>query len=58
LPWKSEIISWSFTFRGKNTLRVSENRVLGRIFGLSRDEIRGENYIMRSFIIILFNKHY
>jgi hypothetical protein len=33
-------------------LRVFENRVLRRIFGLKRDEVTevGENYIMRSFI--------
>jgi hypothetical protein len=41
----------------KEELRIkvfekSENRVLSRIFGPKRDEVRsGENYIMRSLII-------
>ena len=37
-------------------MRVSENRVLRRIFGHKRDEVTGEwkkNYIMRSLIIII-----
>jgi len=34
-------------------MRVFENRVLRRIFGLKRDEVtgEGENYIMRSLMI-------
>jgi len=34
-------------------LRVLENRVLRRIFGIKRNEVTvgGENYIMRSLII-------
>jgi len=34
-------------------LRVLEKRVLGRIFGPKRDEVKGsgENYIMRSLMI-------
>jgi hypothetical protein len=40
------------TLREERRLRVSENRVLRRIFGPKRDEVtRGRrNYIMRSFI--------
>jgi len=34
--------TWSFTLRGKRSLRVFENRVLRRIFGPKRDEITGE----------------
>jgi hypothetical protein len=30
---------------------VFENRVLRRIFGPKRDEVTGENYIMRSSMI-------
>jgi hypothetical protein len=33
---------WSLTQRGGHWLRVFENRVLRRIFGPKRDEIRGE----------------
>jgi hypothetical protein len=32
--------TWSLTLKEKHRLRVSENRVLGRIFGPKRDEIR------------------
>ena len=34
--------SWSLPFREQRRLRVSENRVLGRIFGAKRDEATGE----------------
>jgi hypothetical protein len=34
--------SWSLTFREECRLRVFENRVLRRIFGPKRDEVRGE----------------
>jgi len=42
--------TWSLTLREERRLRVFENRVLRRIFGPKRDEVRGdgENYIMRS----------
>jgi hypothetical protein len=45
--------TWSLTLREEHRLRVFENRVLRRIFGLKRDEVmqNGENYIMRSFVI-------
>jgi len=33
---------WSLTLREKRKLRVFENRVLRRIFGLKRDEVTGE----------------
>ena len=33
--------TWSLTLRKEHRLRVFENRVL-RIFGLKRDEVRGE----------------
>jgi hypothetical protein len=34
--------TWSLTLREERRLRVSENRVLRRIFGPKRDEVRGE----------------
>ena len=42
--------TWLLTLREERRLRVFENRVLRRIFGPKRDEVRGngENYIMRS----------
>jgi hypothetical protein len=42
--------NWSLTLKEELRLRVFENRVLRRIFGPKRDEVRGngENYIMRS----------
>ena len=32
-------------------MRVFENRVLRRVFGPKRDEVAGENYIMRNLVI-------
>jgi hypothetical protein len=34
--------TWSLMLREKHRLRVFENRVLRRIFGLKRDEVAGE----------------
>jgi hypothetical protein len=34
--------TWSLTLREENRLRVFENRVLRRIFGLKRDEVTGQ----------------
>jgi hypothetical protein len=34
--------TWPLTLREKHRLRVFENRVLRRIFGLKRDEVTGE----------------
>ena len=34
--------TWSLTLRKERRLRVFENRVLRRIFGPKRDEVRGE----------------
>ena len=34
--------TWSLTFREERRLRVSENRVLRRIFGRKRDEVTSE----------------
>jgi hypothetical protein len=33
--------TWSLTLREEHTLRMFENRVLRRIFGLKRDEVEG-----------------
>ena len=45
--------SRSLTLRDERRLRVFENRVLMKIFGSKRYEVRGigENYIMRSLVI-------
>jgi len=37
-----ECETWLLTLRKKRSLRVSENRVLRRIFGPKRDEVTGE----------------
>jgi hypothetical protein len=34
--------TWSLTLREEHTLRLFENRVLRRIFGPKRDEVKGE----------------
>ena len=34
--------TWSLTLREKRRLRVFENRVLRRVFGPKRDEVKGE----------------
>jgi hypothetical protein len=34
--------TWSVTLREEHRLRVFENRVLRRIFGLKRDEVTGD----------------
>jgi hypothetical protein len=34
--------TWSLTLREEHRLRVFENRVLRRVFGLKRDEVTGE----------------
>jgi hypothetical protein len=34
--------TWSLTLREENRLNLFENRVLSRIFGLDREEVRGE----------------
>jgi hypothetical protein len=51
--------TWSLTLREERRLRVFENRVLRRIFGPKRDEVtgNGENYIMRSVIIVLLAEY-
>jgi hypothetical protein len=42
--------TWSLTLKDECRLRVFENRVLRRIFGPKRDEVKGngENYKMRT----------
>jgi hypothetical protein len=48
--------TWSLALRDEFCLRVFENRVLRRIFEPKRDEMTGENYIMRNLKIqILFD---
>jgi hypothetical protein len=45
--------TWSLTLREEHRLRMSENRVLRKIFCPKRDQITGsgEDYIMRSLMI-------
>jgi len=45
--------TWSLTLREERRLRVFKNRLLSRVFGSKRDEVRGsgENYIVRSLMI-------
>ena len=45
--------TWSLTLREERMLRVLEDRLLRRIFGVKKDEVtgNGENYIMRSLMI-------
>jgi hypothetical protein len=45
--------AWSLTVREEHKLRVFENRVLRRIFGLKRDGVTGgwKSCITKSFII-------
>jgi hypothetical protein len=40
-----------FTLWEEHRLRVFENRVLRRIFVPNREEVAGENFMMRNFII-------
>jgi hypothetical protein len=48
---------WSLTLRKEGRLRVFENRVLRRIFGHRRDDVKldGENYRMRSLISFILH---
>jgi hypothetical protein len=38
-------LTWSLTLREEHRLRVFENRVLRRIFGPKRDEVRMEKTV-------------
>jgi hypothetical protein len=40
--------TWSLTLREEHRLKVFENRVLRRIFGLKRDEVTGERRKMHN----------
>jgi hypothetical protein len=52
LPLVCGCETWSLTLRVERRLRVFENSVLRRIFGLKRDEQgNGENYKMSSLMI-------
>jgi hypothetical protein len=52
--------TWSVTLKWEHRLRVFENRVLKRIYGLKRDEVTGEgkNCITRSFMICTLRQVY
>ena len=44
--------TWSLTFRGKYGLRLSENKIQGRIFRTKRDENGSrEGSTMRNFLV-------
>jgi hypothetical protein len=53
LPVTCGCETWSLTLRKERRLKVFENRMLRRIFGPKREEVKGsgENYKMRSLII-------
>jgi hypothetical protein len=42
--------TWSLTLQEEYGIRMSENRMLKKIFGLKREEMAGEDCIMKSFI--------
>jgi hypothetical protein len=44
---------WSPTLRAEHRLRVFEIRVLRKIFRPKRDEVKGENFMTRSFVICI-----
>jgi hypothetical protein len=48
-------VKLDLTLREKHRLRVFENRVLRRIFGPKRDDVRenGEDYITKSFMLCI-----
>ena len=51
--------TWSPTLREERRLTVFENRLLRRIFGPKRDEVKkgsGENYVKRSLTICTDHK--
>jgi hypothetical protein len=50
--------TWSLTLREERRLRVYENRMLRRVCGPKRKEVRGsrENYIMRSLMICVLHQ--
>ena len=45
--------TWSLTLREEHRLKISQNRLLRRIFGPKRDKVAGSggNYIMKSLMI-------
>ena len=51
--------TWSLTLREERWLRVSENRVLRRIFGVKRNEVTGEwRKLHNEELNDLYNKYY
>jgi hypothetical protein len=50
--------SWSLTLKKEYKLRLSEYRVLRRIFGRKRDEVTGgvDGYVSRSCMIVIPQK--
>jgi hypothetical protein len=47
---------WFLTLREECRWGVFENKVLRGMFGLKKDEVSGENCIMRSFMICTFRQ--
>jgi len=41
-PWAHGCETWSLTLRQEHRLRVFENRLLRRVFGSEKDDVRGE----------------
>jgi hypothetical protein len=46
---------WSLTLREEHSSRVYESRLLRRIFGPKKEEVAGEDCIMRSFITCILH---
>jgi len=44
--------TWSLTLREENRLRVFENRVLNGIFGLDREEVKGEWIMLNNGVLL------
>jgi hypothetical protein len=49
-------VPWSLTLREEHRLRVSENRVLRKIFGPKREGGRGENCVMMNFTACILHR--
>jgi hypothetical protein len=47
--------AWSFTLTEEDSLRVFENRVLRKTFGLQRDEVRGMEKTVQQGIYDLYS---
>ena len=49
--------TWSLKLREEPRLRVTENRVMGRIFGPKRDEVTGQWRKLHNLELIIHTPH-